>query len=45
MSGSIGEAGIGARYVAVYACSDVDYSLPSKITIKDKHLQLMELVG
>ena len=31
--------------MVVYACSDADYSLPSKSAIKDKQLELVELVG
>ena len=45
MSGS-GEPGSAqVRSMAVYASPDTDYSLPSKSAIKDKQLELVELVG
>ena len=33
------------RCLAACACPDADYSLPSKSTIKDKKLELVEQVG
>ena len=36
---------VPVKSMAAYACSDTDYSLPSKSAIKDKKLELVELVG
>ena len=36
---------VRGRSTAAYACPDADYSLPSKCTIEDKKLELVELVG
>ena len=36
---------VQVRSMAVYACFDADYSLPSKTAVKDKQLELAELVG
>ena len=36
---------VHVRSMAAYACPDADYSLPSKSAIKEKKLELMELVG
>ena len=36
---------VQVRSVVAYACTDADYSLPSKSAIEDKKLELMELVG
>ena len=33
------------RSITIYACPDADYSLPVKSAIKDKQLELVELVG
>ena len=33
------------RSITEYACPDVDYSLPSESAIKEKNLELVELVG
>ena len=35
---------VQVRSMAVYACPDADYSLPSKSSINDKQLELVELV-
>ena len=36
---------VQGRSVMAYACPNADYSLPSKSAIKDKKLELVELVG
>ena len=36
---------VRVRSMALYACPDADYSLPSKSAIKDKKLEMAELVG
>ena len=45
VSGSVMPGSVQVRSMAVYACPDADYSLPSKSAIKDKQFELVELVG
>ena len=45
VSGSVEPGSVKVRSMAVYVSPDADYSLPSKSVIKDKKLELVELVG
>ena len=45
MSGSTEPGKKEVRSTMVYVCPNADYSIPIKIAIKDKHLELVRLVG
>ena len=45
VSGSVEPGLVQVKSATIYACPDADYSLPVKSAIKDKKLELLELVG
>ena len=45
VSGSVEPGSVQVRSMAVYACHDAKYNLPTKSAIKDKQLELADLMG